>query len=170
MAESYCVKCKAKRKMKNPQPAMLSVQGECPDCGANLSRIKAWGVAFVLGGIGLVTAMVFLLLGITLAAVLCAVGGVLAIARGFLIRVEETTLWSGDLDLRCVDLHSEFAVKEKGFFDSWTTLKLGETLRIMTDRDPRPLYAHLDGQYKDQFEWEYERGGSGDWVVSIKKR
>ncbi|MFU8796080.1 MAG: DUF2249 domain-containing protein [Dehalococcoidia bacterium] len=170
MAEAYCAKCKKKQQMENPRSAMLTVQGECPDCGADVSRIRAWGVTFVIGAAGLVAAAVFLVLGITLAAFLCAVWGVVAIARGILIRTEEKALWSGDLDLRRVDVESKYALREREFLERWTALRLGETLRIITDRDPRSLYDRLKDQYRDQFEWEYERGGPDDWVVSVKKR
>ncbi len=170
MAEAYCAKCKKKRQMESPRSAMLTVHGECPDCGTEVSRVRAWGVTFVIGAAGLVAAAVFLVLGINLAAFLCAVWGVVAIVRGVLIRTEEKTLWSGDLDLRSVDSGSKHALRESEFIERWTALRLGDTLRIIADRDPRSLYDRLKDQYRGQFEWEYERGGPDDWVVSIKKR
>lgn len=44
MTEAYCVKCKAKREMKNPQNVTMkngkkAVQGICPKCGTKLFRI-----------------------------------------------------------------------------------------------------------------------------------
>ena len=44
MVEAYCVKCKAKREVKNPKAVTLknkraAVQGTCPICGTKLFRI-----------------------------------------------------------------------------------------------------------------------------------
>jgi predicted RNA-binding Zn-ribbon protein involved in translation (DUF1610 family) len=46
MVEAYCVKCKAKREVKDPQQVKLkngkpAVQGICPNCGTKLFRIGA---------------------------------------------------------------------------------------------------------------------------------
>lgn len=42
--EAYCVKCKAKREMRDPQPVTLknerpATKGTCPVCGAGMMRI-----------------------------------------------------------------------------------------------------------------------------------
>ena len=42
MAEAYCVKCKAKREVKNPQQITMkngkpALSGLCPVCGADLN-------------------------------------------------------------------------------------------------------------------------------------
>ena len=44
MAEAYCVKCKAKREMNNPQQVTLkngkpALSGVCPVCGTKMVRI-----------------------------------------------------------------------------------------------------------------------------------
>ncbi|MHB9133400.1 MAG: DUF5679 domain-containing protein [Armatimonadota bacterium] len=44
MAEAYCVKCKAKKDMKNAQQITMkngkpAVSGVCPDCGTKMFRI-----------------------------------------------------------------------------------------------------------------------------------
>ena len=46
MAEAYCVKCKAKREMKNPQQITMkngkpAIKGTCPICGNSVFRIGA---------------------------------------------------------------------------------------------------------------------------------
>lgn len=46
MPEAYCVKCKAKREIKNPNQITMkngrpAVQGECPVCGTKLFKIGA---------------------------------------------------------------------------------------------------------------------------------
>jgi len=42
--EAYCVKCRAKREIKNPQSVLLkngrpATRGECPSCGTKIFRI-----------------------------------------------------------------------------------------------------------------------------------
>ena len=42
--EAYCVKCKTKKEMENPQKVTLkngkkAIKGICPDCGTSLFRI-----------------------------------------------------------------------------------------------------------------------------------
>jgi len=44
MAEAYCVKCKAKQEIKNPQEVTLkngkpATKGLCPKCGTAVFRI-----------------------------------------------------------------------------------------------------------------------------------
>ncbi|MDA4131342.1 MAG: DUF5679 domain-containing protein [Thaumarchaeota archaeon] len=44
MVEAYCVKCKAKREMKDPQKITMkngkpATQGICPVCGTKMFRI-----------------------------------------------------------------------------------------------------------------------------------
>ncbi|MCL2882589.1 MAG: DUF5679 domain-containing protein [Coriobacteriia bacterium] len=42
--EAYCVKCKAKKEMKNAQEVSMkngrpAMKGECPDCGTGMYKI-----------------------------------------------------------------------------------------------------------------------------------
>jgi len=44
MTKAYCVKCKAKREMKNPKVITMknkrkATQGVCPKCGTKMFRI-----------------------------------------------------------------------------------------------------------------------------------
>lgn len=44
MVEAYCVKCKAKKEMKNPEQVTMknnkpATTGTCPDCGTKMFRI-----------------------------------------------------------------------------------------------------------------------------------
>ena len=44
MVEAYCVKCKSKKEMKDPQEVTMknkrkAMKGKCPDCGTSLFRI-----------------------------------------------------------------------------------------------------------------------------------
>ena len=44
MTTAYCVKCRTKREIKDPQEVTLkngrpAVKGNCPECGTNVFRI-----------------------------------------------------------------------------------------------------------------------------------
>ena len=44
--QAYCVKCKAKKEMKDPQKVVMknkrtAMKGKCPDCGGNLRIITS---------------------------------------------------------------------------------------------------------------------------------
>jgi len=44
MSTAYCMKCRAKREVQNPQPVTLkngrkAIQGVCPECGTKLTRM-----------------------------------------------------------------------------------------------------------------------------------
>ena len=44
MAQAYCMKCRTKREMKNPEKVTLkngrpATRGTCPNCGTKMSRI-----------------------------------------------------------------------------------------------------------------------------------
>ena len=48
MPEAYCVKCRQKKEMKDPQQITMkngkpATQGVCPDCGTKMTRIGAGG-------------------------------------------------------------------------------------------------------------------------------
>lgn len=54
-------------------------------------------------------------------------------------------------------------------FQLWDSLKSGETLKIINDHDPKPLYYQFEAEFKNQFKWEYEQKGPKDWSVNINK-
>lgn len=54
-------------------------------------------------------------------------------------------------------------------FEMWGSLKEGETLRIINDHEPKPLYYQFEAEHKGQFEWNYEEQGPTDWIFTIKK-
>ena len=70
------------------------------------------------------------------------------------------------LDLRTMP---PFERHEK-IFELWESLKLGETLRIINDHDPKPLHYQFEAELKDQYEWAYLQKGPKDWIVDIKKK
>ncbi len=54
-------------------------------------------------------------------------------------------------------------------FEMWNSLKEGETLRIINDHEPKPLYYQLEAEHRGEFEWNYEKQGPKDWIFKIKK-
>ncbi|MBT3362482.1 MAG: DUF2249 domain-containing protein [Chloroflexi bacterium] len=59
--------------------------------------------------------------------------------------------------------------RHKLIFENWNDLKPGQTLKIINDHDPKPLYYLFQAEYANQYEWEYELEGPIDWAVKIKK-
>src|SRR3989338_9835261 len=54
-------------------------------------------------------------------------------------------------------------------FEMWNSLEEGETLKIINDHEPKPLYYQFEAEHKGQFEWNYEKQGPEDWIFTIKK-
>jgi len=48
-------------------------------------------------------------------------------------------------------------------------LTTGNTLKIINDHEPKPLYYQFEAEEKGRFEWEYEEEGPVDWIFKIKK-
>lgn len=59
--------------------------------------------------------------------------------------------------------------RHSNIFKMWNSLKEGETLRIINDHEPKPLYYQFEAEHKGQFEWNYEKQGPKDWIFTIKK-
>jgi uncharacterized protein (DUF2249 family) len=59
--------------------------------------------------------------------------------------------------------------RHEKIFQAWESLKAGETLKIINDHDPKPLYYQFEAEYKDKYDWEYKQKGPKDWIVEIKK-
>ena len=70
-----------------------------------------------------------------------------------------------DLDLRSMPVFE----RHDKIFEIWDTLQPGQTLRIINDHDPKPLWYQFEVEYKGKFEWEYEQKGPEDWIVKIKR-
>ena len=66
-------------------------------------------------------------------------------------------------------------IYEKGhkkdiIFKAFEKLALGETMELINDHDPRPLYQQFILNFAEQFEWEYLEQGPEVWRVSIGKK
>lgn len=54
-------------------------------------------------------------------------------------------------------------------FEMWDGLEEGETLKIINDHEPKPLYYQFEAEYQGLFKWEYEEQGPRDWIFIIEK-
>ncbi|MCG3203183.1 MAG: hypothetical protein NFCOHLIN_03102 [Gammaproteobacteria bacterium] len=54
-------------------------------------------------------------------------------------------------------------------FSTFDGLKAGETMELVNDHDPRPLYQQLLAERHGQFSWDYLEHGPGTWRVRIAK-
>jgi uncharacterized protein (DUF2249 family) len=55
-------------------------------------------------------------------------------------------------------------------FDTMDVLQPGETLQLVIDHDPKPLYYQLMVERPGQVEWEYLTSGSDVWKVRITRQ
>ncbi len=61
------------------------------------------------------------------------------------------------------------AERHKQIFERWNKLNPGDTLKIINDHEPKPLYYQFEAEEKGRFEWEYEEQGPVDWIFKIKR-
>lgn len=59
--------------------------------------------------------------------------------------------------------------RHKKIFEFWEKLLEGETLRIINDHDPKPLYYQFAYEQMGRFDWSYEKKGPDEWIVNIMK-
>ena len=70
-----------------------------------------------------------------------------------------------DLDVR------EMIPRERHstIFARFDALAPGETLRLINDHDPKPLYYQMMAEHPETFAWEPEQQGPEVWVIRIRK-
>jgi uncharacterized protein (DUF2249 family) len=59
--------------------------------------------------------------------------------------------------------------RHEKIFNAWDALQTGETLRVINDHNPKPLYYHFEAEQKGKFQWEFEQEGPKDWIFKIKR-
>jgi uncharacterized protein (DUF2249 family) len=69
------------------------------------------------------------------------------------------------LDLRTLPPHQ----RHEKIFTTFQTLHSGETLQIINDHDPKPLYYQFLHDYPHRFQWTYDQSGPREWKISIVK-
>lgn len=70
------------------------------------------------------------------------------------------------LDLKSIPVFE----RHPKIFDTWEEIEAGDTLQLINDHDPKPLYYQFVGEQNGKFEWEYETEGPKEWVINIKKK
>ncbi len=61
-------------------------------------------------------------------------------------------------------------IKHATIFARFDALKKGESLTIINDHDPKPLYYQLQSQHGDTFDWEYLQDGPDEWRIKITQK
>lgn len=59
--------------------------------------------------------------------------------------------------------------KHPAIFAMFDSLPAGESMQLINDHDPKPLYYQMQAENNGQFEWEYVEEGPQVWKVNIKK-
>lgn len=59
--------------------------------------------------------------------------------------------------------------KHAKIFDLFISLSVGESMLLINDHDPKPLYYQFAFEYTDRFEWTYQLEGPEVFEVIIKK-
>ncbi len=59
--------------------------------------------------------------------------------------------------------------KHSSIFSNFDSLQKGETLHLINDHDPKPLFYEMSAERSGQFFWEYVESGPEVWIVNIKK-
>ena len=59
--------------------------------------------------------------------------------------------------------------KHKAIFGLFFSLNVGETMLLINDHDPKPLYYQFAIEYPNTFEWTYQTQGPDIFEVLIKK-
>ncbi|BAW81027.1 hypothetical conserved protein [Candidatus Nitrosoglobus terrae] len=54
-------------------------------------------------------------------------------------------------------------------FRTFDDLELGESLLLINDHDPKPLYYQLQHSRGKNFDWQYLENGPSIWQVQISK-
>lgn len=60
--------------------------------------------------------------------------------------------------------------KRPAIFKTFEELSSGETMELINDHDPRPLYDHFNVELPNQFEWKYLEQGPELWKIGITKK
>lgn len=54
-------------------------------------------------------------------------------------------------------------------FRTFMELQPGQTMLLVNDHDPKPLYYQFQAEMPNQFTWSYLEQGPVDWRVTITK-
>lgn len=71
-----------------------------------------------------------------------------------------------ELDLRTMPPAQRHAT----IFQRLDEMAAGDTLRIVNDHDPKPLWYQLEAERPGHFRWDAAESGPGQWVIDIVVR
>lgn len=71
-----------------------------------------------------------------------------------------------ELDMRTVPLLQ----RQARILSAWSELPAGALLRLINDREPKPLYYLFEATQRGRFEWRYEKEGPEEWIAVVRKR
>lgn len=60
--------------------------------------------------------------------------------------------------------------KHPAIFAMYESLAPGESMLLLNDHDPKPLYYQMAAEMPDQFTWEYLEQGPEVWRVRITRK
>ena len=60
--------------------------------------------------------------------------------------------------------------KQSVIFKTFDEIAVGETMELINDHDPRPLYDQFMIRFPEHFEWEYLEQGPDLWRIGITKK
>ena len=75
------------------------------------------------------------------------------------------TAFANAIDVRCIAPPDRHPL----IFGSFDALQPGESLLLVNDHDPRPLYFQFEDRRTGQFDWTYLQSGPDLWRVQIAK-
>ncbi len=55
-------------------------------------------------------------------------------------------------------------------FDHFESLETGESLILLTDHEPKPLYYQFEAEQSDLFQWDTLEAGPEDWKIRITRQ
>lgn len=64
----------------------------------------------------------------------------------------------------------EKVYKKDVIFKAFEELSAGETIELVNDHDPKPLYKQFMLNYPEKFAWEYFEQGPEVWRIGIAKK
>jgi uncharacterized protein (DUF2249 family)/hemerythrin-like domain-containing protein len=70
------------------------------------------------------------------------------------------------LDMRTVPLLQ----RQARIMSAWRELPTGAELRLINDREPKPLYYLFQATQHGRFQWRYEKEGPEEWIAVLRKR
>lgn len=74
--------------------------------------------------------------------------------------------------MACIDLDVRSmapALRHETIFRTWDQLPVGDTIVLVNDHDPLPLYYQFQAEHTDKFTWESIERGPEVWRVHIAR-